>query len=272
MLAEFAAAVERSESELDLAVGALLIAKAEYPDLRVQEYVNRLDRLAEAVKGVGSGRDPLCRLHHLREFLFEEQGFRGNAEEYYDPRNSFLNDVLDRRVGIPITLSLVLIEVGRRLGLAIHGIGLPAHFIVGFHADRCRVLLDPFNGGAILTPEGCEELVARVVSRPVELQEEHFAPVTKRQFLIRMLSNLKAIYFKQEAWEKALGVSERLLLLDPDNHCETRDRGLVLVNLGELRRAALDWETYLRKSPESADAESVRSRLRRVRQALATLN
>ncbi len=255
-----------------MAVGALLIAKAEYPDLQVQEYVSRLDRLAEAAKGAGSERDPLRRLHRLREFLFEEQGFRGNAEEYSDPRNSFLNDVLDRRLGIPITLSLVLIEVGRRLGLSMHGIGLPAHFIIGFHADRCRVLLDPFNGGAILTPEGCQALVARALGRTVQLQEEHFAPVTKGPFLIRMLNNLKAIYFKQEAWEKALGVSERLLLLDPDNHCEARDRGLVLANLGELRRAALDWETYLRKSPESTDAESVRSRLRRVRQALATLN
>lgn len=134
------------------------------------------------------------------------------------------------------------------------------------------MLLDPFNGGAILTPEGCQEVVSRVLSRPVELREEHFAPVTKRQFLIRMLSNLKAIYFKREAWDKALGVSERLLLLDPDNHCEARDRGVVLANLGELRRAALDWENYLRKSPESPDAEAVRSRLRRVRQALATLN
>lgn len=249
-----------------------MIAKAEYPDLRLPEYVHRLDRLAEAARGAGSERDPLCRLHRLREFLFEEQGFKGNADEYYDPRNSFLNDVLDRRLGIPITLSLVLIEVGRRLGLTIHGIGLPAHFIVGFQSDRCRVLLDPFNGGAILTPEGCQEVVSRVLSRPVELREEHFAPVTKRQFLIRMLSNLKAIYFKREAWDKALGVSERLLLLAPDNHCEARDRGVVLANLGELQRAALDWENYLSKSPESPDAEAVRSRLRRVRQALATLN
>lgn len=134
------------------------------------------------------------------------------------------------------------------------------------------MLLDPFNGGTVLTPEACQALVSRLLSRPVELREEHFTPVTKRQFLIRMLNNLKAIYFRQEAWAKALGVSERLLLLDPDNHCETRDRGLVFANLGDLQRAALDWETYLHESPQSPDAESVRSRLRRVRQALAALN
>ncbi|MBI2552901.1 MAG: tetratricopeptide repeat protein [Candidatus Rokubacteria bacterium] len=217
--------------------------------------------------------DPLRRLHRLREFLFEEQGFRGNSEEYYDPRNSFLNDVLDRRLGIPITLSLVLIEVGRRLGLTINGIGLPAHFIVGFRAEEgCRVLLDAFNGGALLTPEGCQEVVSRALGRPVTLQEEHFAPVTKRQFLARVLNNLKVVYFKQEAWDKALKVSQRLLVLDPDNPCEIRDRGVVHANLGDLQRAAADWETYLRSNPESPDAEAVRSRLRRVRQALAALN
>ena len=272
-LSGFAVSVQRPEPEIDLAAAALRIAETEYPDLDVGAYLRRLDRLASDARAGGSERDPLRRLHRLREFLFEEQGFRGNSEEYYDPRNSFLNDVLDRRLGIPITISLVLIEVGRRLELAIHGIGLPAHFIVGFQApEGCRVLLDPFNGGAILTPEGCQELVARALGRPVTLQEEHFAPVAKRQFLARVLNNLKAIYFKQEAWDKALQVSQRLLLLDPDNLCEVRDRGVVHANLGDLRQAAADWETYLRSKPESPDAEAVRSRLRRIRQALATLN
>lgn len=271
-LGEFALAVQRPEPEIDLAATALVIAKAEHPDLDIQTYLRRLDHLAAGARPAGAERDPLSRLHRLREFLFEEQGFRGNAEEYYDPRNSFLNEVLDRRLGIPITLSLVLVEVGRRLGLTIHGIGLPAHFIVGFEAEECRVLLDPFNGGAILTPEGCQEVVSRALGRPVTLQDEHFAPVTKRQFLSRVLSNLKAIYFKQEAWDKALDVSHRLLLLDPDNVCEIRDRGVIHANLGELQRAAADWEAYLHRNSDSPDADAVRSRLRRVRQALATLN
>lgn len=216
--------------------------------------------------------DPLRRLHRLREFLFEEQGFRGNVEDYYDPRNSFFNDVLDRRLGIPITLSLLFVEVGRRLGLAIDGIGLPGHFIVGFDAGECRVLLDPFDGGAVLTPEGCQRLVARALGRTVRLQDQHFAVVTKRQFLIRMLDNLKGIYFKREAWDKALWVCDRLVVLDPENSCEVRDRGVALVSMGELPRAAADWESYLRHRPEAPDAESVRARLRRVRQALAALN
>ncbi len=157
--------------------------------------------------------------------------------------------------------------------MAIDGVGLPAHFIVGFRAEKgCRVLLDPFNGGAVLTPEACQEVVSRALGRPVTLQEGHFAPVTKRQFLSRVLANLKAIYFKQEAWDKALQVSQRLLVLDPDNLCEVRDRGVVHANLGDLRQAAADWEAYLRNNPESPDAQTVRSRLRRVCQALAALN
>ncbi len=272
-LGELALAIQRPEPEIDLAAAALLIARGEYPDLDVPAYLGRLDRLAAAARAGGAGQDALGRLHRVREFLFEEQGFRGNTEEYYDPRNSFLNEVLDRRLGIPITLSLVLIEVGRRLGLTIHGIGLPAHFIVGFQTEGgCRVLLDPFSGGAVLTPEGCQAIVSRAMGRPVTLQEEHFAPIGKRQFLTRMLNNLKAVYFKQEAWDKALQVCRRLLLLDPDNPCEVRDRGVVHANLGDLQRAAADWETYLQSQPESPDAEAVRSRLRRVRQALATLN
>ncbi len=261
-----------SDAEIDLAWGALLIAKTEYPDLNVERYLHRLDRLAqEATAGDVEG-DPLRRFHRLREFLFEEAGFRGNAEEYLDPRNSFLNDVLDRKVGIPITLSLVLMEVGRRLGLEIQGIGLPAHFIVGIQIGRSQVLLDPFNGGTLLTADSAQELVSRVLGRRVTLQQEHFTPVSKRQFLTRMLNNLKAIYWRTERWAKVLPVVERLLALEPDASSEIRDRGVVLVKLGEVKRGIADWERYLSLYPQTSDAETVRQHLRRVRGALATLN
>lgn len=271
-LSDFARRVRRADSAIDLAAAALEIARVEHPELDARPSLAELDRLAAAARAEGWERDPLRRLHRLREFLFEEQGFQGNAADYYDPRNSCLNDVLERRRGIPITLSLVLVEVGRRLDLALHGIGLPAHFIVGFQGGGCRVLLDPFHGGAVLTPEGCQEVVSRAVGRRVAIREEHLVPVTKRQFLARMLNNLKAIYFKRQAWDKALGVAERLHLLDPDNASELRDRGAALVHLGELQRAACDWESYLQSCPEAPDAEAVRARLRRVRQALAALN
>lgn len=270
-LDEFRRAVLGPEAEIDLARAALLIAKPEYPGLNLERYLHRLDRIAAEARVAGS-RDALRRLHRLREFLFEEAGFRGNAEEYFDPRNSFLNEVLDRKLGIPITLSLVLMEVGRRLGLPIQGIGLPAHFIVGIEINGCQILLDPFHGGTVLTAESAQELVSRVLGRRVTLQAEHFVPVTKRQLLARMLNNLKAIYWRTREWAKALRMVERLLVLEPEAPGEIRDRGVILANLGELPRAVRDWEYYLNHQPAAPDAESVRTHLRRARQSQATLN
>lgn len=270
-LDEFRRAVVGPEAEIDLARAALLIAKPEYPGLNLERYLHRLDRIAAEARVAGS-RDALRRLHRLREFLFEEAGFRGNAEEYFDPRNSCLNEVLDRKLGIPITLSLVLMEVGRRLGLPIQGIGLPAHFIVGIEINGCQILLDPFHGGTVLTAESAQELVSRVLGRRVTLQAEHFVPVTKRQLLARMLNNLKAIYWRTREWEKALRMVERLLVLEPEAPGEIRDRGVILANLGELPRAVRDWEHYLNHQPAAPDAETVRTHLRRARQTLATLN
>jgi len=271
-LAEFGAEIRRSESEIDLSRAALLIARAEYPDLDLQRYLLQLQELTDGVRSEEWAGSPLKRLHRLRRFLFEEQGFRGNDADYYDPRNSFLNDVLDRRLGIPITLSLLFMEVGRRLALPVEGIGLPGHFIVGFGTGDERILLDPFNRGAILTPESCQTVVSRAIGRPVPLEAGHFVPVTARQLLARMLSNLKAAYFKREEWEKALGILDRVLVLDPDSPGEARDRGLVFARLGKFRAAIALWERYLRREPAAPDADSIRGHLRQLRQALASLN
>jgi regulator of sirC expression with transglutaminase-like and TPR domain len=271
-LKEFAAAATGSEPEIDLDRIALLIARAEYPDLDLARYLGRLEELAEGASASGWDGNPLQRLHRLRRFLFDEQGFRGNFEDYYDPRNSFLNDVLDRRLGIPITLSLVFIAVGRRLALPVDGIGLPGHFIVGCPVGEERLLLDPFHGGAILTAEGCEQMVSRVTGRPVNLDGSHFAPVTKRQLLVRMLNNLKAVYWRREEWGKAIAILDRLLALDPDAPGEIRDRGQVLAKLEQFPAAIAQWERYLRQHPDAPDAEAVRDHLRQVRLALAALN
>jgi regulator of sirC expression with transglutaminase-like and TPR domain len=199
-------------------------------------------------------------------------GVLRQLEDYADPRNSYLNDVLDRRLGIPITLSLVLIEVGRRLGLEMEGIGLPGHFITGARVDGEQVLLDPFNRGTILTAEGCSEVVARALGQPVELGAEHFAPVTNRQFLARMLNNLKVSYWRREQWDKVVPVIDRLLVLDPEAGGELRDRGFALSNQGEVSRGLADWERYLTDFPNALDHEQVKGHLRRVRHRLARLN
>jgi regulator of sirC expression with transglutaminase-like and TPR domain len=271
-LLELSALVSRPDGRIDLARAALAIARWAYPRLDADAYLERLDGLARAVDGVRRSPDALGRLHRLREYLFVEQGFSGNRDDYYDPRNSFLNDVLDRRQGIPIALSLVLMEVGKRLGLAIEGIGLPGHFIAGARLDDSQILLDPFNGGALVTPEECEELVGSVVGRPVTLLPEHYAPVSGRQLLTRMLANLKGAYWRRQEWDRVVGAIDRLLVLDPKAAGEWRDRGVAWSNLGEVRRGLGDWERYLTEFPDAEDHETVKGHLRRARQKLAQLN
>ncbi|MBI1959111.1 MAG: tetratricopeptide repeat protein [Candidatus Rokubacteria bacterium] len=271
-LRQWAAEVERPDREIDLGRAALVLARVEYADLDIGAYLGRLGELAaEAESGCRKCTD-LNLLHRVREYLFAEQGFTGNRVDYRDPRNSFLNDVLDRRLGIPITLSLLLIEVGRQLGLAIEGIGLPGHFVTGVRLGGEQILLDPFNGGALLTPDLCADLVARAVGRRVSLTEADFAPVTKRQFLGRMLRNLKGIYWQREEWEKAVEIVDRLLVLEPRTGEEWRDRGVALAHLGDFRRGLADWERYLTDFPNAPDGEKVRGQLRRVRQRLSQLN
>jgi regulator of sirC expression with transglutaminase-like and TPR domain len=271
-LAEFSVVVDRPDDQIDLARAALLIAAAEHPGLDVDAHLGRLAALAEEAGPARRAADALGRLHRLREHLFEELGFAGDRDNYFDPRNSHLNEVLDRRLGIPITLSLVLIEVGRRLDLEMEGIGLPGHFITGARIAGEQVLLDPFNRGALLTTESCRDLVGRALGRTVRLTPEHFAPVGNRQFLARMLANLKGVYWRREAWDKVVRVIDRLLVLNPAAAGERRDRGAAWSNLGRLERGVADWEQYLTDFPNAADREQVRHQLRRVRQKLAQLN
>ena len=267
----FSELVRRPEAELDLGLAALAVARVEHPDLVPGEYLRRLDELAarSGARGIEDGRRALER---LRRFLFEEEGFRGNVDAYYDPCNSCLNDVLDRKLGIPITLSILMMEVGRRLGLTIDGIGLPGHFIVAAHVEGDRILLDPFNGGAALSEEGCVEVASRAVGRRVRLTPTHFAPSTKRQVLIRLLRNLKTVYGKQSEWAKLLRVVDLLLVVDEESPEHGRDRGTALVKLGHLHHGAAEWERYLQRYPHAQDAEGLREQLRGVRQGLAALN
>jgi regulator of sirC expression with transglutaminase-like and TPR domain len=259
------------DHRVDLTRAALAVARIEHPDLDVDQEVARLDALAER-SGAAASRGPQAALDRLLAFLFTEERFRGNDREYYDPRNSCLNDVLDRRLGIPITLSVLTIEIGRRVGVEVEGVGLPGHFIVGARVGGRRVFLDPFNAGEILTPERAEEVAARAVGRPVKLAEAHWAPCSKHQIVVRMLRNLKGIYAKREDWARALGVVDRLLVLEADSGVHRRDRGTVLVRMGRLHDGAREWERYLTSFPTAPDADGFREELRRVRQQLGSRN
>jgi regulator of sirC expression with transglutaminase-like and TPR domain len=163
-------------------------------------------------------------------------------------------------------------EVGRRAGLDIEGVGLPGHFIVRANAGARRVLLDPFHGGRILTEADAADVVAQAMGQPVPLTDAHFAPVTSPQLLTRMLANLKSIYINREEWAKALHVIDGLLQLDAGGAGQLRDRGTVLMKLGDFRAGAAEWERYLVRYPQARDADKVRGQLRRIRQALASLN
>ncbi len=271
---EFLQLLTRPEAEIDLALGALLIAKEEYPDIDTGLYLARLDALAARAHGAveRAGGNPFAVIDALNVFLFEEQGFRGNMENYFDPRNSYLNEVLDRRRGIPITLSLVYLEVGRRLGLSLEGVGFPGHFLVRHTGNDREILIDPFHEGEILVPDDCRRRLEEVVGRSIPLEPRFLEGVGTRQILIRMLNNLKRIHIEREDDERALSVIDRLLVLDPEDPENLRDRGTAHLRLSHFGSASQDLEAYLRLAPEARDTPSVLAQLKALRRLTAMLN
>jgi len=263
--ARFAAIIGKPDGELDLAAAALLIAAEEYPQLSTSTYLRRLDELAERVRDrLGDETAPLVVLQELNRVLFGEERFRGNAASYHDPRNSFLNDVLDRRVGIPISLSVVHLEVGWRLGLPLAGVGFPGHFLVRFQGETGRFFLDPFDGGRLRFEDEAQDLLDRVYGGLVRLQPEFLEPTDKRGVLVRLLKNLKAIYLNARDDRRALAAIERILLIRPNAVAELRDRGMLLARSGRVGEAIADLEKYLDSSPEAPDARRVRNIIERL--------
>lgn len=261
--------------ELDRA--ALLIAAEEYPRLNPEKYLQQLDYLAaEANERLPKKEDAFGRLLGLSKFLFQDCGFGGNVENYYDVRNSFLNDVIERRKGLPITLSVVFIEVARRLGLTVYGVGLPGHFIVKFfdtsEEEVLEIYLDPFHGGRVLSEEDCRGLVEKMYQGKVSFNRSFLATVTRCQILTRMLQNLKVVYTRAANHHKTLGVIERLLLIVPDAITEVRDRGLAYLALGRFTQARIDLENYLNAVPQAGDAAQIKEAIQRARQRQAQLN
>lgn len=269
----FAALVSEEGSAIDLAEAALLLAQEEYPDLDPRPYLERLQRWGDAVRDrLPDTASASEAADALRTVLFDEKGLRGNADDYYDPRNSFLNEVLDRRTGIPITLSAVYMEVGQRAGLQVEGLALPGHFIVRVGGPALGVLLDPFFGGASLSEEQCQERLDRVFGRKARLDAGMLAACDTRTMLARMLRNLKLIYHKRDDQLRALQSCDRLLDLDPDAPGERRDRGLLYAALGCYTRAAEDLEAFLRLAPQAEDAADLAARAVSLRRQAARLN
>ena len=251
----------------------MLIAKEEYPDLNVAAYLTRLDAMGIEVQRLADGSlDPHRLIAALNEYLFQRLGFRGNSENYYDPKNSFLNEVLDRRTGIPITISAVYLEVGRRIGLPVQGIGMPGHFLVKCVRWDEEIVIDPFNAGGILSDEDCQRILDRIYSGKLRFERTMLSVIGTRQILTRMLTNLKVIYFNNQEYDKALSIVERLLILHPQAASEIRDRGLLSCQLKRYSEASLDLERYLRLAPKAEDSEVIRGHLRSLRERVAAMN
>jgi regulator of sirC expression with transglutaminase-like and TPR domain len=268
--------VKQSEEQLNLAEAALLIAADEYPDLDVDDYLHRLDDLAGSVRSALPEEAGLEEtVVALNNFLFVEQGFTGNADDYYDPRNSFLNDVLDRRLGIPITLSILYMEIGQRLGLPFEGVSFPGHFLVKCATNEGDVVLDPFWGGVPLSEDDLRDRLEETCGKP-QAASAPLAPLLstagKKEILIRMLRNLKGVYLKREEWLKALGTINRILQIQSDIPEELRDRGRLYDRLECFQPAVADFSRYLVLAPSADDAPDVQYRLVELRQRAAYIN
>jgi regulator of sirC expression with transglutaminase-like and TPR domain len=270
-----------AEGEPELARACLMVAQDAYPELDVERYLGEFNRLAEDLrKRLPPNAGVEERVLGLNQFLFEELAYRGNADDYYDPRNSYLNDVLDRRIGIPITLSVVYMELGRKIGLPLEGVSFPGHFLVRLRLRRGMLVLDPFAAGVPLAADELRARLQRVVPEKAlgslsvaELPLEHFLdPATPRQILARLLRNLKGIHREAGRAERVLEVLDRMLIVTPDASTELRDRGYAYRQLECWRPALQDLTAYIEREPQAQDLDAVRAQIVELSALCARLN
>lgn len=256
---------------VDLAEIALLLARDEFPNLDVEAHLNELNAMAREVQPYMRGHlahqvQGLCR------YVFHEMGFRGNQRDYYDPRNSYFNQVLERRVGIPITLSAIVMAIGQRVGMQIAGIGLPGHFIVMAQSPREEILIDPFHGGRILSHQDCELLVEQATGVAAEASALKLEPLPLGLIVVRMLGNLKSIYWKNHDWTRSARIIERLRQISPHDVQLRRDLGLCHVHGAHPGKAIDHLRAYLDTAPDADDADAIRAFLRGAMDSIAQWN
>lgn len=279
--AAFERLLEADDPGLDLARACLMVAQDAYPELDIDRYLRELELLAHQLRGKLPATDtPEERVLALNRFLFDDLGFAGNAEAYYDPRNSYLNEVIERRVGIPITLSILYMELGRRIGLPLEGLSFPGHFLVRLRLRHGTLVLDPFAFGAPVSSGELRERLKQVVPPGStghltvdDLPLEPFLePATKKQILARLLRNLKGIYMARENLERALEVLNRMRAVAPEVGVDLRDRGLLYERLECWRPAMQDLSEYLALEPQAPDSERLRAKVVELAGLSAKLN
>ena len=253
----FAQLMAPPHRDINLSRASLLIAQTEYPDLNVDYYLQVIEDLGLRVRSNTTDDSIMAPIQTLNHILFDEEGFRGNEEEYYDPRNSFLNDVIDRKVGIPITLSVVYMEVARHTGLNVKGVSFPGHFIVKHETPEGPLFVDPFYGGMVLEKEHLAQRLRLTGGGFMPFRDHHLAACTDAQIVTRMLNNLKGIHASRRDYDKVLTVIQMLLDVSPWDLDEVRDRGKVHLQLKDYQPALSDLETYLQFSPDAEDAEVI---------------
>lgn len=252
---------------------ALIMALEEYPDLNVQEYLRKMDTLAARAEVlIGLDRSAVNIIEAINEVLFVQEGLRGNSDDYYDPRNSYLNEVLDRRLGIPISLSVIYIEIARRIGFSIKGIGFPEHFLIKHVTNDRDIIIDAFDMGRILTLNECQELLDKIHKGSVEMNASMLQPMAKRTILTRMLYNLKGIYTQQEQYFKALSVIDKILMLNPWTPSELRDRGLLYMQTSLFAKALADLESYIARAVAPEDSSYIQNHIRMLRSIVCAPN
>lgn len=248
---------EISQPQISLARVALAIACEEYPHLKVEDYLRRLDAMAtEIVLRLPPTPYPLKVIQTINRFLYDELGYQGNEEDFYDPRNSFLNDVMDRRTGIPISMALVYLEIAERIGFPMVGVGMPGHFLIRPDLSEVDFFVDAFHRGEVLFAQDCEERLTKLLGKgtSVAVPREPFGP---RPFLLRLLANLKGVYLYRRDLPRTLAVVERMVLLFPDAAAEIRDRGILYARLSRWQEALVDLETYTTQLPHALDYQVI---------------
>ncbi|TMQ73849.1 MAG: tetratricopeptide repeat protein [Candidatus Eisenbacteria bacterium] len=270
---DFVRVVQHPDAALDLARAALLVAAEADPRVDIDGQLHTLDTwAAELRRRLAPDWNNLQKLARLRSFVFEELGFQGDAKDYFSPSNSLLHEVIQRRRGVPLTLSIIFMELGWRIGIPFEGVGFPGHFLIRLTGEPRDLVLDPFNHARTMHEEDCRRLLDEVTGGRLEFDDRLLASVSKRDMITRLLRNLKGAYLRADDDEGALAAVERLLLLSPDDHDEVRDRGLLLFRL-RRHGAALDALTaYLKARPEAPDRDAVAQQVVALRQLLADLN
>jgi len=272
----FGRVISVPDEKINLAEAALLIAAEEYRGLDVDAYLARFDAMAATLKGrLRADISPADTIIALNRFLYDEIGFTASAADYYDPRNSFLNEVLDRKRGIPISLAVVYLEVGRRIGLPLQGVSFPAHFLVKCQLREGTVVLDPYAKGVSLSLDDLKRRVRSLregAEPPNSVLASMLAGASNKDILVRMLRNLKGIYTHHKDWLKALTATDRIITVMPDLAEEYRDRGMIYLNLECFRAALFDLQAYLKMLPAADDTDTVRRKVVELQAAAFRLN